>query len=106
MRRASIDPAAWLAAHDPAAANVEPFSFSNGVLQLGADELSRAGGDLSRALAGRPDCQVEIVLAWLAARAHEGGPAAADGVTLAARIIGRLNAGGVGKLVRRSTLIK
>lgn len=88
-----IDPAAWLAAHDPAAAKSDPFSFSNDVLRLGADELSRAGGDLSRALSDCPDCRTEIVLAWLAAQAREGGPAAAaDGVMLAARIIGRLNA--------------
>lgn len=88
-----MDQAAWLAAHDLAAAKADPFSYSNDVLRLGADELSRAGGDLSRALAESPDCRTEVILAWLAERAAGDGPAAvADGVMLAARIVGRLNA--------------
>lgn len=94
----ALDPVAWLAGHDPGAAQADPFSFSDDVLQVGADELAAAGGDLSRALADSPDCRAEIILAWLDTQAHERGPAAAaDGVMLAARIIGRLNAGGGGQ---------
>lgn len=93
MRKA-IDPADWLARQDAAAVRDDPFSFSGDALLLGADELAAADGDLSQALAACPDCRAEIVLAWLTARAAEDGPAAADGVMLAARIIGRLNAGG------------
>lgn len=89
----SIDPAAWLAEHDFDAAQADPFSFSNDVLLLGADELAAAGGDLSRALADCPDCKAEIILAWISAQALAHGPTAAvDGVMLAARIVGRLNA--------------
>lgn len=84
--------AVWLAEHDPAAARDDPFSFSNDVLLLGADELAQAGGDLSRALADSPDCRAEIILAWLSAQALDHGPTAAGGVMLAARILGRLNA--------------
>ncbi len=88
MRKAAIDPAAWLAGHNPEAGrgDPDPFSFADDVFALGADELARCGGDLSRALANSPDCRVEIILAWLA----DQGPAAADGVMLAARIAGRL----------------
>lgn len=88
MRKAAIDPAAWLAGHNPDAGrdDPDPFSFADDVFALGADELARCGGDLSRALANSPDCRVEIILAWLA----DQGPAAADGVMLAARIAGRL----------------
>lgn len=90
--RASVDPAAWLTEHDPAAARSDPFSFADDVLRLGADELSRAGGDLSRALAACPDCRVEIVLAWLAAQVRDhDARAVADGVMLAAAAVGRLN---------------
>lgn len=86
--RAAIDPADWLAKHDPDAAGGDPFPYSHDVFALGADGLAAAGGDLSRALADRPDCRAEIILAWFA----DQGAAAADGVMLAARIIGRLNA--------------
>lgn len=58
---------------------------------LGAAGLAAADGDLSRALANSPDCRVEIILAWLAGHGHD---TAAGGVMLAARIVGRLNAGG------------
>lgn len=93
MKKKMIDPAAWLAEHDPGAALADSFSFSRDVLQLGADELVNHGGDLSRALAGC-DCRAEIVLAWLAARAAEAedGRAGVGDVMLAARIVGRLNA--------------
>lgn len=86
----SVDPAAWLAGHDPGAAQAQadPFSFSDDVLRLGTDELARQDGDLSRALAASPDCRAEIILAWLA----DQDQAAVDGVMLAARIVGRLNA--------------
>ena len=89
MRKAAIDPAAWLAGHNPEAGrgDPDPFSYSHDVFALGADELARCAGDLSRALADRTDCRAEIILAWLA----DQGPAA-DGVMLAARIVGRLNA--------------
>lgn len=95
MNQARIDPREWLEAQDPdcAALQSDPFSFSRDVLLLGTDELMNHGGDLSRALSASPDCRAEIVLAWLAARALEDGPAAAtDGIMLAARIVGRLNA--------------
>lgn len=84
---AAIDPADWLTEHNPEAAGGDPFSYSHDALRLGADELAAADGDLSRALADCPDCRAEIVLAWLA----DQGAAAADGVMLAAKIIGRLN---------------
>ena len=85
-RKAAIDPADWLAKHDPDAAGGDPFPYSHDVFALGADGLAAADGDLSRALAACPDCRAEIILAWLA---DQG---AADGVMLAARIVGRLNA--------------
>lgn len=89
MKKTGIDPAAWLAGHNPEAGrgDPDPFSYSHDVFALGADELARCAGDLSRALADRTDCRAEIILAWLA----DQGPAA-DGVMLAARIVGRLNA--------------
>lgn len=90
MRKmAAIDPAAWLAGHNPEAGrgDPDPFPYSHDALRLGADELARCDGDLSRALAGCTDCRAEIVLAWLAGQ----GAAADGGVMLAAKIIGRLN---------------
>lgn len=91
MKKTGIDPAAWLAGHDPDAAGGDPFSYSHDVFALGADELAAADGDLSRALAACPDCRAEIILAWFA----DQGQAAADGVMLAARIVGRLNKSGI-----------
>lgn len=94
MNREGIDPAAWLTEHEIEEGR-RPFSYSDDVFALGGDELARCGGDLSRALAARPECRAEIVLAWLAGRALEGPAAAADGVMLAARIVGRLNKPGI-----------
>lgn len=89
----AINPATWLAGHDPGADSAAPFSSAHDVLRLGADELARHGGDLSRALFANPDCRAEILLAWLEGAALEHGTAAAtDGIMLAARIVGRLNA--------------
>lgn len=90
-----IDPAAWLAEHDPRAAQADPFSHSNDALLLGDDELASAGCDLSRALSSTSslDCRAEIILAWLVVQARDHGPTAAvAGIMLAARIVGRLNA--------------
>lgn len=95
MRKATIDPARWLTEHGIGEGR-RPFSYSDDVFALGGDELARCGGDLSRALSACPDCRAEIVLAWLSGRAVEGPTAAADGVMLAARIVGRLNASGLG----------
>lgn len=91
--RAAIDPADWLSKHNPEAGrgDPDPFSYSHDVFALGADELAAADGDLSRALAACPDCRAEIILAWFA----DQGQAAADGVMLAARIVGRLNKSGI-----------
>lgn len=89
----SIDPAAWLAEHDPDAARHDPFSAAHDVMILGGDELAEFDGDLSRALAARPDFRAEIVLFWLGERMLEEGPAAAPKlIMLAATIIGRLSA--------------
>lgn len=88
-KAAAIDPADWLEEHEPEESQ-RPFSCSNDALRLGADELARCDGDLSRALANRPDCRAEIVLAWLAAQATEDRQAA-DGIFLAALIVGGLS---------------
>lgn len=90
MKKAAIDPADWLAGHD-IKGYLDATNFAD-PLALGREALALAGGDLLAACRQQEDCRAEIVLAWLAARAAEDGPAATDRIMLAARIVGRVNA--------------
>lgn len=89
MKKAAIDPADWLAATDIKGYLDATFADP---LELGREALALADGDLLAACRQQEDLRAEIVLAWLAARAAEDGPAATDGIMLAARIVGRVNA--------------
>lgn len=92
MKKAAIDPADWLAGHDIKGYLDATFAVAD-PLALGREALALADGDLLAACRQQEDLRAEIVLAWLAAQADEHGTAAAtDGIMLAARIVGRLNA--------------
>lgn len=91
---ANIDPAAWLAQHDPQAAQAfaEPFPNPRSALELGKEALDMYNGDLSAALAHAPDLRAEIVLFYFLTIASLEKKELADEIELIGLILSRLNA--------------